>query len=151
MYKLFLDDLQDFHGASLHADTAGNALGGRTFRRLHHHLHGANFNALAAGGAELLVNQVHTGLGILSDRTGFTDFLTLAALDTGHGLCTGTLGNDLDAGQVFIEFLKESGGAGADALQTGHAFYILFYRKLFHTDRDPLFLLIIYAIIIQKF
>ena len=43
-----------------------------------------------------------------------------------------TLGNHLDAGQILMELLVESGRAGTDALQAGHAFDILFNSKLLH-------------------
>ena len=102
-------------------------------------MEGASFCALTAGGAQLLIDHVHTGLGILSDCTGLADLFALTALDAGHGLSAGTLCNDLDAGQVFIKFLKESVRASTDTLQASHALYILFNSKLFHTDRNPLF------------
>ena len=139
MQNLLFDDFQHFHGASLDADAAGNALCSGALSRLHHDLHGADFNALTAGGAELLVDHVDTGLGVLSDSAGLADLFALAALDAGHGLSAGTLCNDLDAGQVFVEFLEEGSGTSTDTLQACHALYILFNSKLFHTDRNPLF------------
>ena len=148
---LLFDDLQDFHGACLNTDTAGDALGSGIAFLQNHDLHGANFNTLAARNAQLLINHINAGLGILSDGAMLANLLALTALDAGHGLSAGTLCNDLDAGQVFIEFLKESVRASTDALQASHALYILFNSKLFHPDRNPLFLIFIYAIIIQRF
>ena len=139
MQNLLFDDFQHFHGASLDADAAGNALCSGALSRLHHDLHGTNFNALTAGGAELLVDHVHTGLGVLGDGTGFANLGAFAALDAGHGLCSAVFLHDLDAGQVFVEFLEEGSGTGTDTLQACHALYILFNSKLFHTDRNPLF------------
>ena len=95
--KLFLDDLQDLHGASLYADAAGNALGSGATNRSNHDLHGASFCAFAAGGAELLVDHIHTGLRILGNCTGLTDLSALTALDAGHGLCAASLSCDPDA------------------------------------------------------
>ena len=138
--QLLFHDLQNFHGAGLDTDAAGDALGGGAFGRLHHHLHGADLHALSAGSAQLLIDHIHTGLGILGDGTGLTNLGALTALDAGHGLCTGTLGYDLDARQVFIEFLKECGRASTDALQASHAFHIFLNGKFFHTDRNPLFI-----------
>ena len=138
MYALLFYDFQNFHGASLDANTTGDALCGRTFRRLDHNLHGANLNALATRGTQLLIDHVHTGLGILGDGAGFANLFALTALDTGHGFRTGTLGNDLNARQVFIEFFEECSGTGTNALQAGHTFHILFDGKLFHKDINPL-------------
>ena len=53
-------------------------------------------------------------------------------LPAGIGLSTGTLCNDLDAGQIGIEFLVESGGACLNALQAGHALLALLDGQLFH-------------------
>ena len=130
--KLLFHDLQNFHGAGLDADTASDALGSRGFGLHDHDLHGAGRYALAAADAELLVDHVHAGLGILGDGTVLTSLHALTALDAGHGLGTGTLGNHLDAGQILMELLVESGRAGTDALQAGHAFDILFNSKLLH-------------------
>ena len=130
--KLLFHDLQHFHGADLGTDAAGDALGGRAFGLHDHDLHGAGFHTIAAGNAQLLVDHVHAGLGILGDGTVLTSLHALTALDAGHGLGTGTLGNHLDAGQILMELLVESGRAGTDALQAGHAFDILFNSKLLH-------------------
>ena len=129
---LLLYDLQNFHGASLHADAAGNTLGGSAFFCHDHDLHGAGFYALAALDAQLLIDHVHTGLGILRDGTGFTDLGALAALDADIGLSAGALGKNLDAGIVLMEFLVKSFGASADALQTSHTFYIFLNSELLH-------------------
>ena len=130
---LLFDDLQDLHGASLDTDAAGDALGNRILILLDHDLEGAGFLALAAANAQLLVDHVHTGLGVLGDGTVLTGLHTLAALDADHGLGTGTLGNDLDAGQIGIEFLVECLGAGLDALQAGHTLSIFIDSQLLHS------------------
>ena len=132
--KLLFDDLQDLHGASLCADAAGNALGCRTLSLHDHNLHGAGLDTLATTNAQLLVDHVDAGLGILSDRTVLTGSHALAALNAGIGLCTGTLCNDLDAGQIRIEFLVESGGASLNTLQASHTFSILIDNELLHNE-----------------
>ena len=132
--KLLFDDLQDFHGTCLCANTAGNALGNRTFALHNHDLHGACLDALAAADTQLLVDHVDTGLGVLSNCTVLTGSHALAALDAGIGLCASTLCNDLDAGQIGIKFLVESGGASLDALQTSHTFSILIDNELLHNE-----------------
>ena len=137
MYELLFDDLQDFHGAGLDADTAGNALGNRIICLVNHDLGGAGFRTLAAAGAELLVDHVHTGLGVLGDGIVLTGFHTLAALNTGHRLSTGTLGNDLNAGKVRIKLLIESLGAGLNTLQAGHALSRFIDGELFHSIYPP--------------
>ena len=133
--KLLLHNFQNFHGAGLDADTAGNALGSGIFGLQNHDLHGAGLDALAAGNAVLLVDHVNAGLGVLGDGIVLTSLHALAALDAGHGLGAGALGNDLDAGIIGMEFLIESLRAGTDALQTSHALHILFDRELLHNKR----------------
>ena len=88
---LLLNDLQDFHGAGLDTDATGDALGHRVALLVDHDLHGADLHALAAADAELLVDHVHTGLGILGDGTGFAHLSALTALNTGHWLCSAVL------------------------------------------------------------
>jgi len=61
----------------------------------------------------------------------------LTALDAGHGLCAGTLGNDLDAGQILMELLIESSGACADTFQTCHTFDIFLDSQLLHSKSYP--------------
>ena len=140
--SLLFHDLQDLHGADLSADTAGDTLGGGAVGRHDHDLHRANLNTLAAGGAQLLVDHIHAGLGILGDGTSFTNLGTLTALNAGHGLGTAALGNDLDAGQVRIEFLIKRVGTGTDTLQTSHALGALLNHKLLHIKKNPLFFFI---------
>ena len=135
---LLFHDLQDLHGASLDTNAAGNALGGGAVLGSDHDLHGASFYALAAGGAELLVDHVDTGLGVLGDSTGLTDLSALAALNTDHGLCFALLFHDLDAGQILMELLIESGGTCVNTLQTCHALSALFNSKLLHNKESPL-------------
>ena len=136
MYKVLLfHDLQDLHGTGLDADAAGDTLGGGSAFRSNHDLHGADLCALAAGGAELLVDHVHAGLGILRDGTGFANLGALSALDAGHGFGAVTLRHDADTGKIFIKGLVESGGAGADALQASHALRTLLNSQLLHSKQ----------------
>ena len=144
MNKLLFDDLQDLHGAGLNTDTAGDTLGGGTVLGSYHDLHGANFNALAAGGAELLADHVNTGLRILGDCTSFADLSALTALDTDHGFCLALLFNDLDARQVLMELLIESGGTCVNTLQTCHALSAFFNSKLLHIKESPLLIIRLY-------
>ena len=130
--SLLFHDLQDLHGACLDADAAGDALGGDAALGSDHDLHGADFCALTTGSAELLVDHINTGLGILGDCTSLTDLSALTTLDAGHGLGAATLSNDADAGQIFIKGLVESIGAGANALQTCHALSTLLNHQLLH-------------------
>ena len=131
--SLLLDDLQDLHGAGLDADAAGNALGGGSALVVDHDLEGADLDALAAAGAQLLVDHVHAGLGILGDGTGLADLHALAALDADHGLRAAVLAlDDLDAGLGDIIDLVECLGAGLYTLQTGHALGALLDRQLLH-------------------
>ena len=138
--KLLLDDLQDLHGAGLHADAAGDALGGCAVLGSDHNLHGADLHALAASGAELLVDHIDTGLGVLGNSTSLANLSALAALDAGHGLCSTVLLNDTDAGQIFIEFLVESHRTSTHTLQACHALNIFLNGKSFHNDIFPLIL-----------
>ena len=131
--KLLFDDFQDFHGASLDTDAAGDALGSGAILGHDHNLHGASLNALTAGNTLLLVDHVHTGLGVLGDGFMLTGAHALAALDADIGLCTGALSHDLDAAQIGIKFLIKCHGAGADTLQTCHTFSILLNNELLHS------------------
>ena len=130
--NLLLNDLQNLHGAGLDTDTAGDALGNRIAILLNHDLHGACFHALAAADAELLIDHVHTGLGILGNCPLLADFHALAALDTDIGLSACALGNDLDAGQVGIELLIKSLRATLDTLQACHALGGFIDSEFFH-------------------
>ena len=132
MHFLFFNDLQDLHGTNLGTDAAGNALGRGAAFLQDHNLHGADLNTLAAGNTQLLVDHVHTGLGILGNSAMLADLCTLAALDAGHGLCTGSLCSDLDAGIVGMELLVESIRASPDTLQTSHTFCTFFNHELLH-------------------
>ena len=124
-----LHNFQHVHGAGLDADAAGDALGSsRHLRLVHQNAEGTGSLALAAADAELLVDHIDTGLGILSDGTLLAGLGALAALDTGHGAnLAGTL-NDLDTGLIRMELLMESLGTGADALQASHTGRTLFYH-----------------------
>ena len=128
--KLLFHDFQDLHGASLDTDSAGDALGGGILQD--HDLHGAGLDTLAAANALLLVDHVHTGLGVLSDGLMLASLHALAALDADVGLGGSALGHDLDAAEILVKLLIESGGAGTDALQASHTFCALFNSELFH-------------------
>ena len=141
---LLLHDLQDLHGTSLNTDTAGDALGSGAVFGSDHDLHGANFNTLAAGSAELLIDHVDAGLGVLGDSTGLTDLSTLAALDADHRLCLTLLVHDLNAGQILMELLIESGRTCVNTLQTCHALSALFNSKLLHNKESPLHIFRLY-------
>ena len=130
--ELLLDDFQNLHGASLDTDAAGDALGGGIAFLQDHDLHGADFHALTAGNALLLVDHVDTGLGVLGNSLMLADLHALAALDADVGLGSIALGNDLDAAEIGIKFLIESFGAGLDALQASHTFGTLFNSELLH-------------------
>ena len=119
--NLLFHDLQDFHGAGLDTDAAGDALGNGALGLQHHDLHGANLNALAAADAGLLIDHVHAGLLVLGDGTVLADLSALTALDADIGLCTGALGHNLNAAQIGVEFLIKSSRAGTDTFQAGHA------------------------------
>ena len=130
---LLFDDLQHFHGASLHADAAGNTLGGSAFFCHNHDLHGAGFHALAALDAQLLVDHVHAGLGVLGDGAGFADLGALTALDADVGLGFAVLAfDDLDAAQGDIIGLIECFGAGLNTLQASHTSFIFLNSELLH-------------------
>ena len=133
LLDLFLHDFQQFHRACFDADAAGNALGGGAAFLEHDHVHGAGFGALAAADALLLVDHVHAGLGVLGDGIVLTGAHTLAALNAGIGLCTGTLGNDADTALILVKFLIKSLGAGSNALQTCHALHIFLSNELLHS------------------
>ena len=135
--KLLLHDFQQFHGASLDTDAAGDALGGRIFRLHDHNLHGASLYALTAAYTQLLIDHINTGLGILGDGTVLAGTHALATLDAGNRLSTGTLSNHLDAGQILMEFLIECSGASTNTFQACHAFNILFNSQLLHSKSYP--------------
>jgi len=141
---LLFYDLQDLHGACLDTNATSNALAGGAVFGSHHNLHGANLNTLAAGGAELLVDHVDTGLGVLSNSTSLTDLSTLAALNADHRLCLALLLHNLDAGQILMELLIESGGTCVNTLQTCHALSALFNSKLLHSKESPLHIFRLY-------
>ena len=112
-----LGDLQNLHGAYLDADAAGDALGSGSHAGLaNHDPEGASLFALAAADAELLVDHVDAGLGILGNGALLASSNTRTALDAGHGAnLTGTL-YDLNAGLILMEFLIEGLRASTNAL-----------------------------------
>ena len=130
--SLLFYDFQDLHGAYLCADAAGDALASSIAFFQNHNLHGADLNALATGNAELLVDHVHAGLGILGDCPVFANLFALTALNAGHGLCASALGDDLNAGIIGVEFFIEGVGACTHALQTSHTFCTFFNGELLH-------------------
>ena len=100
---------------------------------MYHDFHGTSSHTSAAANAQLLVDHVNTGLGILGDSAVLTGLHALAALDANHGLCSAILtGNDLNAGIIRIKLLVERLGAGLNALQASHAFGILLNGQLLH-------------------
>ena len=130
-----LGDLQNLHGAYLDTDTTSNALGSGSHAGLaNHDPEGACGLTLATADAELLVDHVNAGLGILGNGTLITSCCALAALNAGHGTdLTGTL-YDLHARLILMEFLVKCLGASTDALQASHALGTLFHCKLFHNN-----------------
>ena len=135
--KLLFDDLQNVHGAGLDTDAAGDALGSGILSLEDHDLGGADLNTLTAGNTLLLIDHVHTGLGILSNCLMLTNLSALATLDTDHGLGTGTLRNNLDAGKIRMELFIECLGASLDTLQASHTLSTLFNNKLLHMNEIP--------------
>ena len=102
---------------------------------MYHNLHGADFHALAALDAQLLVDHVNAGLGVLGDGTMLAGLHALAALNADHGLCVAILtGNDLDAGVHGIVLLVKGRRAGLSTLQTCHALGIFLNGELLHTE-----------------
>jgi hypothetical protein len=73
-----------------------------------------------------------------------TDLSALAALDADHRLSLALLLHDLDAGQVLMELLIESGGTCVNTLQTCHALSALFNSKLLHYKESPLLIIRLY-------
>ena len=113
------------------------------FRR-YHDLHGTSLYTLTAGGAELFVNHVNTGLGVLGDGTELTGSGTLATLEAGHGFRLTIFIYDSDTGQVLMKLLIESGGASVHARQTSHTLATFFYSKLLHNKESPLHIFRLY-------
>lgn len=132
MYFLLFDDFQDLHGAGLHANTAGDALGGnRRVLCLDHNMEGAGFHALAAANTELLVDHIDT-LCVLSNGTSLTGSSALAALNTNHGFCFALQLNDLDAGLTGMELFVKSVGTSTNTFQASHALGALLNSQFFH-------------------
>ena len=132
VYFLLFHDLQDFHGASLDTDAAGDALGSRTLILHDHNLHGAGLDALAAANALLLVDHVDTGLGVLGDGLMLTGAHALTTLDADVGLGNASLLNNLNAAEGHIIFLIECLGAGLNALQASHTDFVFLNSELLH-------------------
>ena len=135
--QLLFDDLQDLHGTSLDTDAAGNALGSRVAFLQNHDLSGTNLDTLAAADTLLLVDHVNTGLGVLGDCTSLTDLCALTALNTDHRFCFALLFNNLNAGQILVEFLIKGGGTSVHTLQACHTLGVLFNHKFLHIREFP--------------
>ena len=114
------------------ADTASNTFCCGVLRLQDHYLHGAHFNTLATADTVLFIDHIDTGLGVLCNCFVLTDLHALAALDTSHRLCTGTLCDDLDAAKIRIELLIKSNRTSAYALQASHTFGILLDSEFLH-------------------
>ena len=126
---LALGNLKHVHGTSLDADAAGNALGGgRHLRLINQNAERTCSLTLATAHTELLIDHVHTGLGILRDSTLFAGSGAFTALHTGHGANFSGALNNLNAGLIRMELLMKCHRASADALQTGHTGASLFYH-----------------------
>ena len=145
---LLLDDLQDLHGAGLDADAAGDALGSGGVLVLDDQTEGAGLGTLAAGSAELLVDHVHAGLGVLGDGAVGAGLGTQTALGADLGLGSALALHDLDAGLGDVILLVESLGASLNTLQAGHALGALLDGQLLHKI-DLLFRVIFDASIIH--
>jgi hypothetical protein len=142
--QLLFYDFQDLHGTGLDADATSDALAGGTAFLQDHNLHGAGLDTLAAGNAQLLVDHVDAGLGILSDGASLANLGALAALDTGHGLGIASLvGANLDGAEGHIEFLIECLGTSLNALQASHAFFIFLNGQFFHKRTYPFYIFMI--------
>ena len=131
-YHLLFYDLQDLHGAGLDTDAAGDALGSRTLGLEDHDLHGTGLHTSAAADTQLLIDHVHTGLGVLSDGAMLAGLHALTALDAHIRLGSIALGHDADAAQILIEILVESLGASLNTLQASHTFGIFLNDQLLH-------------------
>ena len=148
--NLLFDNLQDLHGASLDANAAGNALGCGTLGLQNHNLHGASLYTSTAADAQLLVDHVHTGLGILGNGPVLAGFHALATLDAHIGLSSATLGHNADAAQVLVKILVECLGAGLNTLQAGHTFGIFLNNELLHRKEFSFFINFYHTLYIIK-
>ena len=130
---LVLRDLQHFHRAGFGADAAGDTLGGVGHLRLEdQHAERAGFLALAATDAELLIDHVHTRLGVLRNCAMLAGLCALAALDAGHRAHLAVTLHNLDAGLIRVKFLIKRVGAGADTFEARHTLRIFFHGQFFH-------------------
>jgi hypothetical protein len=100
---------------------------------VNHDLGGANFHTLATADTLFLVDHVDAGLGILGNCLMLTSLHALAALDTDAGLSAAALGNNPDAGQIFVKFLIKCNGTCFNTLQACHALCIFLNSELLHT------------------
>ena len=96
-YHLLFNDLQDLHGAGLDADATGDTLGSGALRLQDHNVHGTSLNTGAAADTQLLVDHVHTGLGVLGNGTMLAGAHALTTLNTHIGLGGIALSNNADA------------------------------------------------------
>ena len=141
LLRLFFNDLQNLHGAALHADATGNALACRAAGngRGNDDMEGADLRAFSAARAELFVDHVHTRLGILGNGASLTGFGALASLDAGQRLRSPVLLHHLDACLVLMKLLVEGLGTSPDTLQTCHAGGSFFDRNVLHCQSPSLF------------
>ena len=138
-YHLLFNDLKDFHGAGLDADTTGDTLRSGALGLQDHNVHGTSLNTGAAADTQLLVDHVHTGLGVLGNGTMLAGAHALTALNTDIGLGGIALSNNADAAQILIEVLVEGLRAGLNTLQASHTFGIFLNNQLLHKKRTLLF------------
>ena len=132
---LLLHHAQQVHRTGLGADAAGNALGGRLTHR--HNLHRACLDAVSAADAQLFVDHIDAGLGILADRAMGAGAHAFAALYAGLDLGFALVVHDLYAALGRIKLLVEGLGAGPDAAQARHALNVFIGYKLLHRLFPP--------------
>ena len=148
--QLLFDNLQDFHGAGLDTDAAGDALGSGTLGLHDHNLHGAGLDTLAATDTLLLVDHVNAGLGVLGDGFVLAGTHALATLDADIGLSSASLLNDLDAAQGDVIFLIECLGASLCTLQASHTLGILLNNEFLHNGIRSFCFIYFYFFIIHN-
>ncbi len=138
-YHLLFNDLKDFHGAGLDADATGDTLGSGALGLQDHNVHGAGLNTGAAADTQLLVDHVHTGLGVLGNGTMLAGAHALTTLNTHIGLGGVALGHDANAAQILVKVLVKSLGTSLNTLQASHTFGIFLNNQLLHKKRTLLF------------
>ena len=141
LLRLFFNDLQNLHGAALHADATGNALACRAAGngRGNDDMEGADLRAFSAARAELFVDHVHTRLGILGNGASLTGFGALAALDAGQRLRSPVSSPPPGCMPCPDETPCRRPGTSPDTLQTCHAGGSFFDRNFLHCQSPSLF------------